>query len=296
MEGRDQGLTARITYRPELDGIRAVAIAFVLANHLFGGWIGWERAGSLGFVGVTIFFALSGYLITGLLVAERARTGTIGLRSFYLRRVARLAPALAVMLAFVTVVGWLGFTPGPLGTGSAPIWTSEPSWAGLTGALTYTSNWLHVAGFDLGALSPTWTLAVEEQFYLVWPLVLFALPARASAIAVATVVVGIATYVVVPWPTAAFTTTAAAVPLMLGALLAMRGVGSSQLRALSPLAPFGKRAYSLYLWNWPMTALLGPVPGLAATLVMAELSYRLIERPIVARVRARPPIATPVIG
>lgn len=259
-------------YRPELDGVRAVAIGFVLANHLLGGWIGWDRAGSLGFVGVTMFFALSGYLISGLLVGERARTGTIDLRSFYVRRVARLAPALLAMVGFVVVTGILG--------------AQEPGWqTGLVGALTYSSNWIKATGAELGALTHTWTLAVEEQFYLLWPLVLFARPQWAGRVAVGTIAAGVIVFALLPWSVAGFTTPVNAVALMIGALLAMRGVGSSWLRALSPLAPFGKRAYSLYLWNWPMTLALGPVGGLIATFAVAELSYRLVERPIVARVR-----------
>lgn len=269
-----------ITYRPELDGVRAVAIAFVLANHLLGGWIGWERAGSLGFVGVAIFFALSGYLITGLLLTERRRTGTIGLRSFYLRRVARLAPALLAMVGFVVVTGILG--------------AQDPGWqTGLVGALTYSSNWIKATGAELGALTHTWTLAVEEQFYLLWPLVLFARPQWAGRVAVGTIAAGVIVFALLPWSVAGFTTPVNAIALMIGALFAMQGVGSSWLRALSPLAPFGKRAYSLYLWNWPMTLAVGPVGGLIATFALAELSYRLVERPIVARVRQARALVTP---
>lgn len=246
--------------RPELDGVRAVAIGLVLVNHATGWYIGWPLAALVGRVGVTMFFALSGYLITGILVAERERTGAISLRGFYIRRVARLAPALLLMLAFVAVV----FGPS----------------VGFVGALTYSTNWLLSTQGDLGAVSHTWTLAVEEQFYLVWPLVLVAAFAAARSLALGVIVVGVAAALLLPWQWVQYSTPFNAIAIMLGALLALARAGSSWLRPLGPLAPLGRRAYSLYLWNWPLVLLLGPIVGTALTFVAAELSYRLLERPI----------------
>ena len=146
-----------------LDGLRAVAVLAVVLYHLNVGWA------SGGLLGVGVFFVLSGYLITDLLLAEREREGAIALGRFWLRRARRLLPALWVMLVVVTL--WIAFLdPAQL--------------AGLRGALVaallYFSNWWyafqHVSYFaSFGAPSPLghlWSLAVEEQFYLVWPLLL----------------------------------------------------------------------------------------------------------------------------
>jgi peptidoglycan/LPS O-acetylase OafA/YrhL len=146
-----------------LDGLRAVAVLAVVLYHLNVGWA------SGGLLGVGVFFVLSGYLITDLLLAEREREGAIALGRFWLRRARRLLPALWVMLVVVTL--WIVFL--------------EPSQlAGVRGALLaallYFSNWWyafqHVSYFaSFGPPSPLghlWSLAVEEQFYLVWPLLL----------------------------------------------------------------------------------------------------------------------------
>ena len=148
-------------YRPALDGLRALAVLAVLAYHsgiLRSGWIG-----------VDLFFALSGYLITGLLLAELDRTGTIGLRRFWTRRFRRLLPGVVLLLGFIALLGGL----------SLPDWT-PPHLDDVIGTATYSSNWIRVVGersyWDLfrtpGPLEHVWSLAVEEQFYLVWPVVL----------------------------------------------------------------------------------------------------------------------------
>lgn len=144
-----------VSYNPALDGLRALAVAGVLADH--------AGFGLAGFYGVTAFFVVSGYLITALLLAERARTGGIGMRAFYRRRFARLAPALLLVLG--CTVAWLAITLTP----------PREWWAGLVGALTYSTNFL-----DASALQPhvssyfeyTWSLGIEEQFYLLWPVLL----------------------------------------------------------------------------------------------------------------------------
>jgi len=150
-------------YIAGLDGLRAVAVLAVVLYHLNVGWA------SGGLLGVGVFFVLSGYLITDLLLAEREREGAIALGRFWLRRARRLLPALWVMLVVVTL--WIVFL--------------DPSQLGgirgaLLAALLYFSNWWyafqHVSYFaSFGAPSPLghlWSLAVEEQFYLVWPLLL----------------------------------------------------------------------------------------------------------------------------
>jgi peptidoglycan/LPS O-acetylase OafA/YrhL len=136
--------------------LRGVAIGLVLLRHAAP-----ETFGGAGIVGVTIFFALSGWLITGLLLADLGRTGRVDYRRFYLDRVLRLYPAL---LLFVAVLALVGIVWDPLGQG--PTWR----WA-VPVALTYTADlplgiWVGTASTHL------WTLAVEEQFYLVWPFLL----------------------------------------------------------------------------------------------------------------------------
>jgi peptidoglycan/LPS O-acetylase OafA/YrhL len=149
-------------YLPGLDGLRALAVAAVVAYHLSYGWA------QGGLLGVGVFFTLSGYLITDILVGQWAAHGRIGLRDFWLRRARRLLPALFVMLAVVTV--WVNmaarsFVPGFRGN--------------LVAAVLYVSNWWYIgqhasyyARFaPQEPLDHLWSLAVEEQFYLVWPLV-----------------------------------------------------------------------------------------------------------------------------
>ncbi|HEX4433151.1 MAG TPA: acyltransferase [Frankiaceae bacterium] len=141
-----------------LDGLRAVAIGLVFAEH-FGGFLP-------GTLGVDVFFVLSGYLITGLLISERDRRGKVAFRSFYRRRTLRLMPAYLVMTAFTVVAaGTLG------GDGSASL-----ARQGVARSLTYTSN-IATALHRWDAETPrlwefTWSLAAEEQFYLLWPVLL----------------------------------------------------------------------------------------------------------------------------
>jgi peptidoglycan/LPS O-acetylase OafA/YrhL len=149
-----------------LDGLRAVALLIIMGYH-FG--VGWLQG---GFFSLDIFYVLSGYLITGLLLSEYRKRGSIKLSAFWLRRARRLLPALLIVLVAVTLM----------------VRYAEP--AGLypdfrmsaLSALFYFSNWWQIASssnyfFATGPVYPlthTWSLAVEEQFYLVWPLVTLA--------------------------------------------------------------------------------------------------------------------------
>jgi peptidoglycan/LPS O-acetylase OafA/YrhL len=149
--------------RPTLDGIRAVAILAVIAYH-FG--YDWSPG---GFLGVDVFFVLSGYLITSLLLSERERTGRIALVAFWVRRAKRLLPALFVLLA--VVVFWIGANTSPF---ELALRRDD-----VLSSLFYWANWHFIAsGEDYFAqfisASPvrhTWSLAIEEQFYLAWPIV-----------------------------------------------------------------------------------------------------------------------------
>ena len=151
-------------YMPGLDGVRALAVAAVIGYHLGVPWL------PGGLLGVGVFFTLSGYLITDLLLSVWESSGSLQLRSFWARRARRLLPALFVMLAVVTT--WAAVAqPSRLGE-----LRGEVLAAGL-----YVSNWwsalAHVSYFArFGAPSPLghlWSLAIEEQFYLVWPWLLW---------------------------------------------------------------------------------------------------------------------------
>jgi peptidoglycan/LPS O-acetylase OafA/YrhL len=147
-------------YRPWLDGVRAVAVTMVVIEHS-----GIHSTLNLGGTGVGIFFALSGYLITGLLYSEIDQTGSIILRRFYLRRFARLMPALVALV----VIGDAFF-----------IWyDAQGSVLTSVLALTYLTNYGTILrGHHLPGFGHTWSLAVEEHFYLIWPAVLLALSKR----------------------------------------------------------------------------------------------------------------------
>ncbi|WP_051191942.1 acyltransferase family protein [Microbacterium luticocti] len=146
-----------------LDGLRAVAVVLVVVYHLFPGW--WLHS---GFIGVDVFFVISGFLITSLLLRERERTGRIALVDFWRRRARRLLPALALVVTVCATWAWLvgGDVLVRLG------------WQVL-GAATFSYNWISVAGggdyFSADTpelLRNLWSLAVEEQFYWLWPLIL----------------------------------------------------------------------------------------------------------------------------
>ena len=158
---------------PALDGVRAIAVALVLADH--GGIPGLSG----GFLGVDVFFVLSGFLITSLLIDEISRTGRIGLKDFWIRRARRLLPALIVMVLAVVAV--------------RELFAAESTAALRDHAVAtffWMSNWVFVAEksdyFSQGAphspLQHTWSLGVEEQYYVFWPLLLAAVVAGLAAI------------------------------------------------------------------------------------------------------------------
>jgi peptidoglycan/LPS O-acetylase OafA/YrhL len=157
----------RIPYRPELDGLRGVAILLVLGHHLI---VGEGRVLPGGFVGVDVFFVLSGALITTLLLREHAATGTVDLGAFYLRRATRLLPALAAMLAFCAIFTWLRW----------PEAEAREVRLDAVYALLYLSSFINVTR-PLRLLSTTWSLSIEEWFYIAWPLALRALARTAKA-------------------------------------------------------------------------------------------------------------------
>jgi peptidoglycan/LPS O-acetylase OafA/YrhL len=148
---------------PALDGLRAIAILAVLLfhdDHLIPG----------GYLGVDLFFVLSGFLITSILLDEHRRTGRLDFGRFYVRRALRLFPALVVLLAFGLTFA-IAFPRAP---------QSAHILRGVGYSLCYAANWATSRDPQfLGPLGHTWSLAVEEQFYLIWPPILF-LTLRAS--------------------------------------------------------------------------------------------------------------------
>lgn len=166
----------KLGYRPEIDGLRAVAVLSVLAFHFGAPLRG-------GFTGVDVFFVISGFLITQILVAEIA-AGSFSVLGFYDRRMRRILPAVLVMLAVTLVAGaWLLF-PGDY-TALASSSASAAFGASNFFFLYNTGYFDQVA--ELMPLLHTWSLAVEEQFYLVWPLLLFALVAGRTRDSVAVI-------------------------------------------------------------------------------------------------------------
>lgn len=206
--------------------MRALAVVAVMAYHLQIGWAGG------GYLGVDVFFVLSGFLITGLLVEERAGSGRISLRGFWLRRARRLLPGLVVMLGVLALCDAL----------RAPAINLSTLPGDIVAALFYFANWHFIAGHSSyfaqfvtpSPLEHTWSLAIEEQFYLLWPLALLVLARlggrRWRPVAmVATAVLAVASLVDmalvahrIPDPTRAyFGTDTRAFELMIGALLAL---------------------------------------------------------------------------
>lgn len=156
-----------LAHRPDLQGLRAVAILLVVLAHAGLPFV------PGGFIGVDVFFVLSGYLITGLLVRELAQNGSVALARFYARRLKRLLPALAVMLcATYGAASWLlSGVEARTQLASAPVaatWTSN-----LYFAFASVGYFDELASRDL--YLHTWSLGLEEQFYLVWPVLLLVL-------------------------------------------------------------------------------------------------------------------------
>lgn len=170
-------------YQPGLDGLRAIAVLGVLFYHADFDWM----VG--GFLGVDVFFVLSGFLITTIILEEYGRTGRIDFRRFYLRRARRLLPALFVMLFVVGCLTLFVYRD------AARAFASD-----ATSALFYVTNWWYVFAeqsyFEFTGRPPLlrhlWSLAVEEQFYLIWPVVVYLLLRRGSTSWVRWVALGLA--------------------------------------------------------------------------------------------------------
>ncbi|WP_081866431.1 acyltransferase family protein [Blastococcus sp. URHD0036] len=225
-------------FRGDIEGLRALAVLLVIADHLFG----WPSG---GFIGVDVFFVISGFLITGLLLREHERTGRISFADFYRRRVRRILPASLLVLAVTAVASSTLYFAGRV----------QEILGDVGWALGFSANWrFAVLGTDyLHAEGPTspvqhyWSLAVEEQFYVVWPLVLVLLlwsgrrrgwsaGTRTRAVGAVLVAITAGSFGYALWDTAEnpswayFSTATRAWELGVGALVA---VAAGRLRGLS---------------------------------------------------------------
>lgn len=267
-------------FRPEIEGLRAVAVLLVVADHLIGFPPG-------GFIGVDVFFVISGFLISGLLAGEYAKTGRISITRFYQRRVRRILPAAILVLLSTWLVAQLLFPPS----------RAHDTAVDLGWAAVFLAN-IHFASVGTDYFqadrppSPVqhfWSLSVEEQFYLVWPLLLFGLlfltarlPVARMRIALAgvmTVIVGVLLLysidqTVADRSMAYFVTTARAWELGVGALLALVLCKVSVPLWLCRIAmPIGLGAIALSAVlvhagpGFPAPLGLGPVLGAALVIV-----------------------------
>lgn len=273
-------------YRPDIDGLRAISMLAVLFYHL-----DFEQVRG-GFIGVDVFFVISGFLITRLILRDLA-AGTFSLRAFYLRRVRRLGPALAVTVLLSCVASFLLLAPEHLARfgGSA------------VAAVLSVSNfyfWQEAGYFDASAivkpLLHTWSLSVEEQFYLIWPALLLALAgwrawAPLAFIAVAGVVSLIAgeQWLQLDRAAAFFLAPFRVVEFAFGAIMVW-GVRFQPRRPLllEPVALAGLAliAYAAvnYTDDTPVPGLAAVVPCLGAALLIhagqARFAGRLLNNPV----------------
>lgn len=269
----------QLGHRKSLDGLRGVAILFVLLSHVqkfpFQG----------GFIGVDLFFVLSGFLITSLLLEEWRETGDISLKAFYARRSLRLLPALVAMLTVVVVASAI-FEP--------PAESAAMRKAALI-TLLYSANWYMAAGaYPRDVLSPSWSLSVEEQFYVVWPLALFLmLRAGGSRRTMATVVIValVASAGLRAWVTrtpghearAYFGADTHADGLLAGALVAMAaswGALPSKTTGLNVLGAIALAAFGYFLWKgWAFDPFFMQAGYVVFNLAAAALIAALVASP-----------------
>jgi peptidoglycan/LPS O-acetylase OafA/YrhL len=172
-------------YRPDIDGLRAVAVLLVLAYH------GFPKLVPGGYVGVDVFFVISGYLITGIVLAP-LQEGKFSFKDFYRRRIRRLYPALLIVLPACGIIGWFLLSPPAF----AQLGKHIASSAAFVPNLTF---WGEAGYFDRAAelkpLRHLWSLGVEEQFYLVWPLTLYSLTRFRRSVTLALLGTGIVSFV-----------------------------------------------------------------------------------------------------
>jgi peptidoglycan/LPS O-acetylase OafA/YrhL len=172
-------------YRPDIDGLRAIAVMLVVNFHAF------PEAMPGGFIGVDIFFVISGFLITGIIVRELDQQ-RFSLVAFYNRRIRRIFPALIVVLGATLVLGWMWMLPGAYAQLSGDVFAGAAFFANI--ALLLQSGYFDVESAKKPLLH-LWSLGIEEQFYLFWPLMLMLIARLRLGILAAVSVVGVASFV-----------------------------------------------------------------------------------------------------
>ena len=345
-------VSQRFGHRPGLDAVRGIAVAVILVVH------SWPHAAGAGIVSVDVFFTLSGFLITTLILQEVDRSGRLALREFWGRRIRRLVPALVVVTAAVVVAALAGAFRNTT--------VARDSLA----AFTWSSNWAQSGGdyfAEVGAQSPFehfWTLAIEEQFYVVLPIVVGLLAWRTQRVRLGLGVIAVVGVIACTWRSWTLSTAGAsvnrlymgtdtrAIALLVGVAVAVAMFGRWTLRhrarlvvtslaalvlagwvaaaalgwsptipglarggwfavaiassivvmaacqesvgaffaRIGPVMWLGTRSYGLYLWHLPILLLVGrstsglhELAALALTAVVAETSYRIVERPVITR-------------
>jgi len=208
--------TPTLTYRPDIDGLRAIAVIIVVGFHA------WPHEFRGGFIGVDVFFVISGYLISGLVLKGLAEA-KFSFAEFYVRRIKRIFPALMLVLATCAVVGWFVMWAEPYAQLGKHIFAA-------VGFVLNFVLWREAGYFDTEAIRKPllhlWSLSIEEQFYLVWPAVLLLAAKRAYNVAIITTLIAVASFLlnvalVDTHPAAAFFMPfTRAWELMLGSLLA----------------------------------------------------------------------------
>lgn len=204
----------QLGYLPALDGVRAIAVLAVLFFHVLGSHLTaisplLEMRG--GFLGVDVFFVLSGFLITTILAQEYQARGTIDLRAFWVRRALRLMPAIVVVLLGILMLGLAvdsgllhrgqGITTSLQPTPADQPWPMSPLpyWQGMFATLLPVSNVVMLSHHAFYPMTNAWTLATEDQFYLLWPVVLLVLATRCRSLKKVLLIAGVAALIFAGW-------------------------------------------------------------------------------------------------
>ena len=306
-----------ITYRPDIDGLRAIAVLCVLIFHAFPKYL------KGGFIGVDIFFVISGYLISGIILSDLDRK-KFSFRQFYIRRIRRIFPVLATVLFSCLAFGWFALTADELNQLGKHV-------AAGAGFISNLVLWNEAGYFDNSAetkpLLHLWSLGIEEQFYLVWPLLLWASwKKRLNVFTVCLIlaiisfgwniywyktnsvadyfspqtrfweliagVILLAVSIVVTRPER-FPGMAALLPVIATVMLIAAGNNgwfNKKILSGKALVWLGLISYPLYLWHWPLFSFarilcdrtptyLIRVILLLASILLAWLTVKVIEKP-----------------